>query len=220
MPLETKEEYVALRAEMLARFQKVFDTVKLGVAGVLAVVAFQQTRPTAIPADWLLTLLQALILAMGLIALNEFRHIYRIGTYIAVFCEGGQITGWHRMSRKLGNFLGSAAYEKSGDPSVRARHNRPFPFGERWGEDSTVFAWLLFVMAVLSWVSSLFVAQSIGSLLWPNLLVDIFGALLIILIWALSLGMRGYREDTEGMWLKYKDAWRRDFRDPYEPRME
>lgn len=215
MPLDTKDEYGALRTEMLTRYSRIVENIRLVAPGVLGVLAFQHANPNIIPVDWILAFMEGLILVVGLVALNEFRHIYRLGTYIALFCEHVTVPGWHRMSRTIRKFLDSDYCERvSPDLPARKRRNWPFPFGERWGEDSTMIAYILFLLVAVSWISCAYVAG--WKIILSNLLVDILGVLLVVLICELIWGMGRYRKDTESVWLIYKEAWRTSFQDPYE----
>ena len=216
MSIEVKDEYVALRTEMLARFGRIFDIAKVGPAGIIAVLAFQQTNPTKIEPLSRLVLVQFFLSTMTLVAINEFKHIYRIGTYIAVACEGDKVNGWIRMSRSLGAFLASEAYlSHGGDPSVLERNKRLFPWGERWGEDPSVFAVLILVLSVLSWTSSALIATSAKELFGPFLAPVFPTVYLLYLLYWLRKGIGPYRQQTEMAWRLHFAAWRSKFPDPY-----
>jgi len=209
MPIELKDEYAALRAEMLHRFVKVFDVQKYGIGGVLALMAYIQVTTAQITAAVWLSMLEVMILLMGLVALNEFQIIYRVGTYIALLIEEGSPTKWHRMSRKYPSFV-----RKQAATSRVSRHHLLYPAGIRWGSDSTQFALALLVLTVLSvgacWVKA-------GSLV---ALIRLGSVLVLILvgwvIYALSWGMREFRRKTEDEWARYRKAWgTAAFPDPY-----
>lgn len=147
--IESKDEYVALRAEQLMRFDRIFETVKLLAPAILAAIAFEHSDigKKMLTPDWWLVLLQSLLLLAGLMVLNEFRAFYRVGTYIALFCESPPRSAWLRMVRQYSDFVASPQYLKlGGDPKIRRRRGLIFPFGERWGEDTTVVAAIIFFL--------------------------------------------------------------------------
>lgn len=216
MSIELKDEYSALRAEMLTRSGRIFDVIKVGSVGIVAVLAFQHTRPTKIEPPLLLVLVQFFLVAMTLVAINEFKHIYRIGTYLALACEGDRVNGWIRMSRSLGSFLASKTYESNGgDLSVRTRNERPFPWGERWGEDPIVFAIAILVLSVLSWTSGALVATNSREL-FGAFFIPVFPTicLLYLLHWLFN-GIETYRQQTEKAWKLHFASWRSKFPDEY-----
>lgn len=217
MALEAEGEYSALREEVLMRFNRIFDLAKVGPTGVLAALAFQQSS-SAIDPIAMLILVQFFLVTMALIGINEFRHIYRIGTYISLFCEGVGTPGWTRMSRSFGQFLESPAYVlNGGDPSVLEHNKRLFPFGERWGEDPTVYAIVILVLAVASWSStalSIF-ENTIPISFWPIVLSVVLTICLCCLLWSLRWGIGPYRKRSEQAWRIFSKSWRNDFSDPY-----
>jgi hypothetical protein len=216
MFIEPKDEYVALRAEMLLRFGRIFDIVKIGPAGIIAVLAFKPTDLHPIAPTLILDLIQCFLISMTLVAINEFKHIYRIGTYIAIACEGCEVNGWIRMSRSFGSFLGSDAYVSlGGDPAIHRRKKRPFPWGERWGEDPSVFAMIMLVLSLLSWIYTGLTATFAKSAVLELLLSGALTALLLYLLYWLRSGIGPYRQQMETAWELHFRGWRARFPDPY-----
>jgi hypothetical protein len=209
MSVELKDEYATLRAEMMNRFERIFEIEKYGIGGVVALLAYVQIAPATISGPLALAFLEVMILFMGLAALNEFQAIYRIGTYIALVSERGSPAKWHRMSRKYPRYL-----TKLAGSTIPPAQKRLFPFGDRWGADSMQFAIGLLVLAALGVGACVVKFGSMWRLL--NIGTGVLAIAIAYIGYALSWGMRDYRIVTEDKWQAYVLAWEENsFRDPY-----
>lgn len=138
MSIDFKDEYASLRQEILDRFSRIHDTAKYGIGAFIAFLSYYYTH-SDFDDFFALIILQLLVALIGFSCLNLFRHIYRIGTYIAVVIEHDSKAKWYRMSRQLNE------YKKEYDIDKTSRI-LPFPLGTRWGEDPAQIAILLAVL--------------------------------------------------------------------------
>lgn len=203
---ELKDEYQALRQEILHRFEKVYDAEKYGFGSILALIGYLCLGPSKpLEAITALMLLESLILILSIFVMNEFMMIYRLGTYIALFSEGKDKNSakWVRMSRRDRDCLQAINCNLS-----KSKLKAWYIYG--WGSDSQTHACALLVLLLASWVSTL-----------PALNWKIFFPILLLFVISVNLywlicGVKIYRKTTEENWMKVRKAWGNTFPDPYE----
>lgn len=200
-----KDEYSALRGEMLQRLGNLYDAQKYGIGSILVALGYLMSHKEIVPWQGL-AIVEALIIVWGLFSIKEFRGIYRLGTYIAVFCESTDGPKWHRMGRRHEECL-AAVDEKQLEGS------KPFP-GRRWGADSTQLAIVFGFLTLLAWAITLNEAKAelqIQSLFPAVLLIGVVA----VCVWLVNVENK--RKQTEAEWLRTRDAWGKVYNDPYEP---
>lgn len=217
MPIDYVDEYVSLRQEMLERFEKIHDTLKYGIGGFIAFLSFYLAVHkidgiVPIPNMIALFTMFSIVLFMGLSVLNNFRHIYRIGTYIAFIIESTNGVRWHRMSRRYGDYL---KYLK------KKNKLKWWEIAWRWGADSTQLAIVLIALFLGSFAIVVVKAENLYAWVPSNSIEWFIFSILVILNIALFVslwpGMQRFREKTEIRWGKYrKDFGTKEFPDRFQ----
>lgn len=123
--VEDKDEYKALRDEMLNLFTRVFVVlVAIFTAYItLSLKAIDQYDPKQMLL--ILVILSAFLILGILLILAFYSNIYSIGSYIAIYLEGDKVR-WHLRSRHMRIFL------------TNTHLNDPVPAIERMNEPKTV----------------------------------------------------------------------------------
>jgi hypothetical protein len=219
MCVDFKDEYATLRQEMLERFGRIHDTGKYGIGAFIAFLSYYYTHPNFDDSTALI-IFQLLVALMGFSCLNLYRHIYRIGTYIAFVIEKTGGVRWHRMSRSLDNYKKKFEIVNIFNKSKRLL---PFPLGTRWGEDPAQLALLLLILmviglgAVFSKITTLSEFLPLCTSQWYFLVITIVVFTCnVIVIYKLLWGMRNYKDNIVKTWKKYnKKFGTQEFPDPY-----
>ena len=153
--------------EMLERFERIHDTIKWISGGYIAFLSFYWVQSSIIPPIVCLIVLELFVFLMGLSVLRLYWSIYNVGSYIGVVLENKSDLKWHTMSRFYGDYL--KEYERRPE-----RVKRPFPFGERWGGDSSQVSILLIALNIIALI--IFVCFSIQNYK-PELIFEHFKSL-------------------------------------------
>ena len=204
----TKEnEYSALRAEMLKRFDRIHDTMKYGLGIFIALIAYYHAyAPGTISSGIAICLFQLIFFSIGIIILQNYQSIYLEGTHIAICHENEIPHPWHRMSRHYGEFTNK---------------NLPFLLGSRWGADSAVISYILLFIGIISWIETLtkppITCESFISMLWLFLFAGVVTLANLVVLYFLTIGMKNYREKIENEWLSYmiSERGKRLYSEPY-----
>lgn len=214
MLVDFKDEYIALRQEMLERFDRIHDAMKYGTGAFIIFLSYYYTTK-----DFdnfiSLTILQLLVALIGLYSLSLYQSIYKVGTYIAVIIEDQSEAKWHRMSRQFDLYSRNIMTKKW-------TNGLPFPFGYRWGTDSTMLALLLISLLIITIGAVLLKVESLPAF-QPSLVshwikLSIIGFLLlfnVIIIYQLIWGMRNFMHNNVETWKKYRSSFGNDFTDIY-----
>jgi hypothetical protein len=196
---------------MLERFARVHDTMKYGIAGFIALVGCYHMNSIAMDPALALTLLQLLILAIGLNSTNIFYILYNQGTYIAYKCERESPAKWHRMSRHLDEYL---LHKKLSRAS-----RLPFPMWRRWGGDPANVAWILVFMSLVAWFEVCSRDGGFTFMKGEGIYLGVLACLLSvvnIMIIYLLLYIKIFLRKTEQYWKRYfQDFGTTEFPDPY-----
>jgi hypothetical protein len=111
---------------------------------------------------------------------------------------------WHRMSRRYGDF---------------AKQQFPFPFGSRWGADSTVFSYILFIAGTVAWIEIFTKTQITCIDMKAMLPLFIFAGVItlanVFILYKLVFGIRKYREKIEMEWKSYSAVGKATYTDFY-----
>lgn len=221
MPIDHKDEYATLRQEMLERFARIHDTAKYGVGGFIAILGFYYAHIGNIDHAFVLLILLALNILIGLSALSHSRAIYSLGTYMAVISEKNSKARWHRMIRHYSDYL--KKYGKDIQKEYTWR-DKLVVFGRKRGVDPTMVSILTFALPFFGFVAVYLKAKCWNAIV-PCDFIHICLFLLICLTTILSLiitcllwfGMGRFTEKTEDNWKRYyKDFGTEKFPDPYE----
>ncbi len=213
MPIDHKDEYATLRQEMLQRFDRIHDTTKYGVVVFIAFLSFYLAAQGALKLDSLVSLIimNFIISLITLSVYHNFEVIYTHGTYIAVMIEEESEAKWHRMRRSYPDYIESIK-KKTWRDKLRIK----------WGGDSKQFSYLILVLTLFSF-GVIYLKEKCLNAFMPSSISDWIIALLILILLAinlrhsykLSFGMKKYRENIEKYWIKYRDAFGKEFCDPY-----
>jgi hypothetical protein len=193
--IEDKEEYKALRDEMINLFTRVFVVlVAIFTAyATLSLKAIEQSDPKQMLA--VLLVLSAFLVVGILLILAFYSNIYSIGSYIAVYFEGGK-AHWHLRSRHMRILL------------ANAHPNDPVPAIERINEPRTVsfafFTMFLSLPLQFSWRFGI-CAQCIGFV--TLVAVFLFGCWLT---WSLQQAYTGGAKRWMRRWSSYKNQRGKD----------
>ena len=190
----TKEsEYIALRDEMMKRFDRIHDSMRHGLGVFIALIAYYHAyAPDKIDSGIAICLFQLIVFSIGIIILQNYQSIYLEGTHITVCLEKTNEHPWHRMSRHFGEY----------------KNNKlPFLLGSRWGADSAVFAYILLLIGIIAWIEIItkppITCADIKSQLMPYLFAVLITFVNIFVLYQLILGIKNYREDVEEKWVSY-----------------
>jgi hypothetical protein len=213
MALGFEHEYQSLRQEMLERFDRVHDTLKYGIGGFIAIVGYYHTHTATMDHALALTLLELLILAIGMSSKNIFHSIYVEGTYIACVSERESQAKWHRMSRCFDRYL----KDTNRSPLTR---RLPFPLGRRWGGDSANVAVILIFMLLIAWFEVCSQAGGLSFLYEKVITLGVLSCLLalidIAIVYHLLFGITDFLKRTQNNWKSFSEDFGTDrFPDPY-----
>lgn len=203
--MSKESEYMALRDEMMKQFDRIHDTMKYGLGVFIALIAYYHaSTPDKISSGIAICLFQLLVFSIGIIILRNYQGIYLEGTHIAVCHENAIEFPWHRMSRRYGDFT---------------KEKFPFPFGSRWGADSTVFSYILFIAGTVAWIEILTQNQITYIDMKSMLPLFIFAGVITLanafILYKLVFGIKKYREEIEIKWKLYSAKGKATYTDFY-----
>lgn len=212
------EEYSALRNELLKRFDIFYSIVRYGITGFVILVYFYLTKRSPLPDNIALLILQLISLLIAVSSFVNFRNIYNIGTYLAIFYEQRSGPKWHRMRRQFHDYKKNSTI-KNNTPSHKAYTYFEKIFG--WGSEPRLSSILTLCLGLFSY---LFVSsKNAMTFIWQmketsdqlicivNSVLSIFLAILIMLLYKMDY----YRKNIENDWIQYSKSFGRTYIDKY-----